>query len=88
MVDTWNNYFVGTPVDIWALGCILYTLCFMRHPFEDSAKLRIMNANYSIPADPKFACFHEILSKCTLKMPNKTMLHKNLLILEFISFFF
>ena len=26
--------------DIWALGCILYYLCYLKHPFEDSAKLR------------------------------------------------
>lgn len=63
MVDTWSNYFVGTPVDVWALGCILYTLCFMRHPFEDSAKLRIINANFSLPADTKFSCFHDIIRK-------------------------
>ena len=52
MLDTWNNYPINTAVDIWALGCILYTLCFHRHPFEDSAKLRIVNGNYSIPNDP------------------------------------
>lgn len=63
MVDTWTNYFVGTPVDVWAIGCILYTLCFMKHPFEDSAKLRILNANYSIPPDPKLSCFSDIISK-------------------------
>ncbi|XP_050499686.1 cyclin-G-associated kinase [Diabrotica virgifera virgifera] len=71
MVDTWNNYFVGTPVDTWALGCILYTLCFMRHPFEDSAKLRIMNANYNIPPDPKFSCFHEIIRGCLQANPQE-----------------
>lgn len=64
MVDTWNNFYVGPPVDIWALGCILYMLCYMKHPFEDSAKLRIINANYSLPADSKFSCFHDIISRC------------------------
>ncbi|XP_044754346.1 cyclin-G-associated kinase isoform X2 [Coccinella septempunctata] len=64
MVDTWSNFIVGPAVDIWALGCILYTLCFMRHPFEDAAKLRILNANYTIPQDPKFSCFHEIIRGC------------------------
>ncbi|KAK5644950.1 hypothetical protein RI129_006250 [Pyrocoelia pectoralis] len=64
MVDTWNNYYIGTPVDIWALGCILYTLCYMRHPFEDGAKLRILNANYSIPQDQKYSCFHNIIKSC------------------------
>ncbi|XP_045473682.1 cyclin-G-associated kinase [Harmonia axyridis] len=61
MVDTWSNFTVGPAVDVWALGCILYTLCFMRHPFEDAAKLRILNANYTIPPDPKYSCFHDII---------------------------
>lgn len=62
MVDTWSNFRVGPPVDVWALGCILYTLCYMRHPFEDSAKLRIINANFTLPpADAKYSCFHDII---------------------------
>ncbi|XP_019762219.1 cyclin-G-associated kinase isoform X1 [Dendroctonus ponderosae] len=64
MVDTWSNYVIGPPIDIWALGCILYTLCYMKHPFDDSAKLRIINAKYTLPPDPKFACFHEIIRGC------------------------
>lgn len=33
-----------------ALGCILFYLTCTYHPFEDSSKLAILNANYSIPA--------------------------------------
>ncbi|GLV44488.1 auxilin [Carabus blaptoides fortunei] len=65
MVDTWSNYPVGPASDVWALGCILYTLCYMRHPFEDGAKLRILNGNYTLPAgDQKYSCFHEIIRGC------------------------
>lgn len=64
MVDPWSNYEIGKPVDIWALGCILYALCYKRHPFEDSAKLAILNANYNIPVnDLKFKDYHSIISK-------------------------
>lgn len=63
MVDTWSNFHVGLPVDIWALGCILYVLCYMKHPYEDSAKLRIINANYTLPSDPKYSYFHDIIRK-------------------------
>jgi len=31
------------------LGCILYCLCFGKHPFQDSQKLAIINAQYFIP---------------------------------------
>lgn len=61
MLDTWSNYEVGTKVDVWSLGCILYVLCFQKHPFDDSAKLRIINGNYTIPTDSRFQCFHDIL---------------------------
>ncbi|XP_017777100.1 PREDICTED: cyclin-G-associated kinase [Nicrophorus vespilloides] len=64
MIDSWSNFYVGPPVDVWALGCILYTLCYMKHPYEDSAKLRIINANYVLPPDPKYSCFHDIIRGC------------------------
>ncbi|KAJ8965281.1 hypothetical protein NQ314_004244, partial [Rhamnusium bicolor] len=73
MVDTWNNYYVGAPVDIWALGCILYMLCYMKHPFEDSAKLRIINANYTLPADPRYSCFHDIIKGCLQANPEQRL---------------
>ncbi|CAH8672503.1 unnamed protein product [Schistosoma haematobium] len=50
MLDLYQNYLIGTPSDIWALGCILFYLTCTYHPFEDSSKLAILNANYSIPA--------------------------------------
>lgn len=61
MLDTWSNHEIGIKVDIWALGCILYALCFQKHPFEDSAKLRIVNGNYILPTDSRFQCFHEVI---------------------------
>ncbi|KAB7505493.1 Cyclin-G-associated kinase [Armadillidium nasatum] len=68
MLDTWNNYTINCQADIWALGCVLYYLCYLKHPFEDSAKLRIINGNYTIPPrDGKYECFHEIM-RGTLKV--------------------
>lgn len=71
MVDTWNNHVIGPAVDVWALGCILYTLCYMKHPYDDSAKLRIINANYILPPDPKYACFHHIIKGCFQSNPDQ-----------------
>lgn len=28
MVDTWNNYPITVAADVWALGCVLYVLCY------------------------------------------------------------
>lgn len=65
MVDTWNNHSISHASDVWALGCVLYVLCYMRHPFEDSAKLRILNGNYTIPStDGKYACFKDVIRGC------------------------
>lgn len=51
MIDQYQRYYVGTKVDIWMLGCVLYTLCFAKHPFQDAQKLAIVNAHYYIPED-------------------------------------
>ena len=34
-------------------GCVAYTLCFFKHPFQDSQKLGIVNAYYNFPEEPK-----------------------------------
>lgn len=72
-LDSWANYPIGPQSDIWALGCILYCLCFQRHPYEDSAKLRIMNGNYTIPSDQRYSCFHEIIKGCFIVDPSKRL---------------
>ncbi|CAF1107828.1 unnamed protein product [Adineta ricciae] len=62
MLDTYSNYPINEQVDIWALGCLLYYLCFINHPFEDSAKLRILNAKYTIPANnTKYTVLHDLI---------------------------
>lgn len=39
IMDTWNNEPIGPPVDCWAIGCILYTLVTLKHPFPDGTYL-------------------------------------------------
>uniref|UniRef100_A0A2M4B9T6 Cyclin-G-associated kinase n=1 Tax=Anopheles marajoara TaxID=58244 RepID=A0A2M4B9T6_9DIPT len=70
-LDTWANYPIGIKMDVWALGCVLYLLCYRKHPFEDSAKLRIINANYTIPNDSRYACFSETIRGCLQVDPNQ-----------------
>lgn len=62
IVDLYSNFPIGEKQDIWALGCILYLLCFRQHPFEDGAKLRIVNGKYSIPVnDTRYTVFHDLI---------------------------
>lgn len=70
-LDLWTNYPIGTKCDTWALGCILYFLCFQKHPFEDSAKLRIVNANFVLPSDSKCLCYHDVIKGCLQVDPHK-----------------
>ncbi|XP_056430940.1 cyclin-G-associated kinase isoform X1 [Hyla sarda] len=68
IIDLYSNFPIGEKQDIWALGCILYLLCFKQHPFEDGAKLRIVNGKYSIPEDDtKYLVFHGLI-KSMLKV--------------------
>lgn len=40
---------ISERVDIWALGCLLFTLLYMSHPFQGEASLAIANARFSFP---------------------------------------
>lgn len=70
-LDVWSNHVIGPKCDIWALGCTLFFLCFQKHPFEDSAKLRIVNANYVLPSDSRYQCFHDVIKGCLQVDPSK-----------------
>lgn len=71
MLDLYQNFRIGEPGDIWALGCVLYMLCYNVHPFEDSAKLRIINANYTIPeSDTTYTVFHDLLKSMLMVNPD------------------
>uniref|UniRef100_A0A665WYV0 Cyclin-G-associated kinase n=1 Tax=Echeneis naucrates TaxID=173247 RepID=A0A665WYV0_ECHNA len=62
MIDLYSNFPINEKQDIWALGCILYLLCFKQHPFEDGAKLQIVNGKYSIPQnDVKYTVYHDLI---------------------------
>ena len=39
MVDLYQREVLTEKTDIWALGCLLYTLCFLKHPFQDVGML-------------------------------------------------
>jgi len=64
VLDLYMNFVINEKQDVWALGCLLFLLCFRQHPYEDSAKLRIINAKYSIPAnDSQYRIFHELIHR-------------------------
>jgi len=49
MCDQYCKYLINEKVDVWMLGCVMYTIMFKKHPFQDAQKLAIINAHYFIP---------------------------------------
>ncbi|XP_038161762.1 cyclin-G-associated kinase isoform X1 [Cyprinodon tularosa] len=74
MIDLYSNFPINDKQDIWALGCILYLLCFKQHPFEEGAKLQIVNGKYSIPQnDVKYAVFHDLIRSMLKVNPDERL---------------
>ena len=55
MCDLYLGYKVNTKVDMWMLGCVLFTLMFFKHPFHESSKLAIVNAGFFWPMDSQYS---------------------------------
>ena len=46
------NNFIPIPLSLKALGCILYALCYLLHPFQDMGSLGILSAKIKFPEAP------------------------------------
>jgi serine/threonine protein kinase len=54
MVDLYLGRPITTKADVWALGCLLYKLCFFQLPFGEST-LAIQNAHFTIPDHSRYS---------------------------------
>ncbi|XP_057547023.1 uncharacterized protein LOC130825695 [Amaranthus tricolor] len=55
MWDLFRRDLISEKVDIWALGCLLYRICYLKPAFDGESKLQILNGNYRIPDLPKYS---------------------------------
>ncbi|CAH9122827.1 unnamed protein product [Cuscuta epithymum] len=55
MWDLYRKELINEKVDIWALGCLLFRICFFKSAFDGESKLQILNGNYRIPELPKYS---------------------------------
>lgn len=55
MVDVYRKLPIDEKSDIWALGVLLYKLCYYTTPFEAQGQLAILNASFKFPSYPPFS---------------------------------
>jgi AP2-associated kinase len=55
MVDSFLRRPVNEKSDVWALGVLLYKLCYYTTPFEEHGPLAILNVQYRIPPYPVYS---------------------------------
>lgn len=53
LCDLYSQLPITAQSDIWALGCLLYMICYKKFPFE--GKLAIINNHYAIPKQPQYS---------------------------------
>jgi AP2-associated kinase len=54
MVSLYSGSTITTKADIWALGCLLFKLCFFTTPFGESP-LAIVSGRFFIPDNSKYS---------------------------------
>ncbi|XP_028799681.1 probable serine/threonine-protein kinase DDB_G0280111 isoform X2 [Neltuma alba] len=55
MWDLFLKEAINEKVDLWALGCLLFRICYFRSAFDGESKLQVLNGNYRIPDSPKYS---------------------------------
>ncbi|XP_052170498.1 uncharacterized protein LOC127786845 isoform X2 [Diospyros lotus] len=55
MWDLFRRELINEKVDIWALGCLLFRICYFKSAFDGESKLQVLNGNYRIPELPKYS---------------------------------
>ncbi|RHZ65894.1 hypothetical protein CDV55_106123 [Aspergillus turcosus] len=55
MIDVYRKQPIDEKSDIWALGVLLYKLCYYTTPFEEVGQMAILNATYKFHSYPPFS---------------------------------
>ncbi|KZP25379.1 hypothetical protein FIBSPDRAFT_389100 [Athelia psychrophila] len=65
MVDPYLRRPVDEKSDVWALGVLLYKLCYYTTPFEEHGPLAILNAQYKTPPYPVYSMqMNALIGEC------------------------
>ena len=55
MIDVYRHKPIDEKADVWALGVLLYKLCYYTTPFEDRGQMAILSASFKYPSYPHFS---------------------------------
>ncbi len=55
MIDVYRKQPIDEKSDIWALGVLLYKLCYYTTPFEEQGQMAILNAAFKFPSYASFS---------------------------------
>ncbi|KAK2839224.1 hypothetical protein FQN49_006353 [Arthroderma sp. PD_2] len=67
MIDVYRKQPIDEKSDIWALGVLLYKLCYYTTPFDEAGQMAILNAKFKYPAYPPFSDRLKLLIASMLK---------------------
>ncbi|EFQ97981.1 nak/nak-unclassified protein kinase [Nannizzia gypsea CBS 118893] len=67
MIDVYRKQPIDEKSDIWALGVLLYKLCYYTTPFDEAGQMAILNAKFKYPAYPPFSDRLKLLIATMLK---------------------
>ena len=67
MIDVYRKQPIDEKSDIWALGVLLYKLCYYTTPFESAGQNAILNAKFKYPSYPPFSDELKLLIATMLK---------------------
>jgi serine/threonine protein kinase len=54
MIDVYRKQPIDEKSDIWALGVLLYKLCYYTTPFEELGQMAILNASFKFLITQRF----------------------------------
>lgn len=75
MIDVYRKQPIDEKSDVWALGVLLYKLCYYTTPFEEQGQMAILTAKFRYPPYPRFSdrlkkLIAEMLMEDPKKRPN------------------
>ena len=51
VLDLFSGFEISEKIDIFSLGCVMFTILFFKSPFNVEMKLDQMNGRYKIPRE-------------------------------------